>query len=76
MLVAIGLGLSLASSTELTGNFRIATFALFLVGAIVVIVADVSVRHKRIDLISSVYFGLLVGLFLTFIIDLALYATV
>jgi uncharacterized protein YacL len=37
-----------------------------------VIVLDVVVRRKRIDLISSVYFGLVIGLFLTFVIGLVL----
>jgi len=72
LLVAIGLGLSLASDAELTGNYRIITFTIFLVGAALVIIADMAIRNKRIDLISSIYFGLLVGLFLTYIIDLAL----
>lgn len=72
LLVAIGLGLSLASDAELTGNLRILVFTLFLVGAAIVILTDMVIRNKRIDLISSIYFGLLVGLFLTYIIDLAL----
>ncbi len=36
------------------------------------IAIDIAVREKRIDLISSVYFGLLVGLFLTFVVGQAL----
>lgn len=37
-----------------------------------VIIADVSVKKKKLDTISAVYFGMLVGLFLTYILGLAL----
>ena len=72
LLVAIGMGLSLASTSELTGSGRVAIFSTFLIGALVVIAVDVLIKNKRIDLITSVYFGLLVGLLLTYIIYLAL----
>jgi uncharacterized protein YacL len=80
LLVAVGLGLSLTQSPELlnpaqTGEAdgtRVVVFILFLVGAIAVLIADVFIRNKRIDMISSVYFGLVVGLFLTYVVDLAL----
>ncbi len=70
LLVAIGLGLSLtASSNFLTptaaqdpGNIRSFVFFLFIGGAILTIVTDLLIRDKRIDMISSVYFGLVVGL--------------
>ena len=37
-----------------------------------VIVADISVKRKKLDAITAVYFGLLVGLFLTYILGWAL----
>ncbi|MDA7977354.1 MAG: PIN/TRAM domain-containing protein [Pirellulales bacterium] len=40
--------------------------------AILVVVIDTFVRKKRIDTISSVYFGLIVGLFLTYVAGLVL----
>jgi uncharacterized protein YacL len=40
--------------------------------AVVVILVDVFIPTKRIDTISAIYFGLLVGLFLTYVIGLAL----
>jgi len=40
--------------------------------AIVVIIGDAVVRRKRLDTISAVYFGLSIGLFLTYVLMLAL----
>ena len=37
-----------------------------------VIAGDMAIRRKRLDAITAVYFGLLVGLFLTYILSLAL----
>jgi uncharacterized protein YacL len=40
--------------------------------AIGVIAVDISIRRKRLDTISAVYFGMLVGLLMTYILSLAL----
>jgi uncharacterized protein YacL len=40
--------------------------------AVGVIAVDISIRRKRLEAISAVYFGLIVGLFLTYILGLAL----
>ena len=79
LLVAIGLGVSvntsLSISSDIEGNSRWivwAIFAIFVVGSMIVILADISIKNKRIDLISSVYFGLIVGFFLTYIVSTAL----
>ncbi|MBN2216860.1 MAG: PIN/TRAM domain-containing protein [Pirellulales bacterium] len=40
--------------------------------AIVVISFDMAIRRKRLDIISSVYFGLIVGLFLSYVVSLGL----
>lgn len=83
MLIAIGLAMTLTSSPEfftttadssVPGNpwGRSLVFGLFLLGSALVVLADVLIKTKRIDMISSVYFGLLVGLFLTYIVNLAL----
>jgi uncharacterized protein YacL len=83
MLIAIGLAMTLTSSQEFFYNAEDASlpgsswgrwliFGLFLLGSALVIVTDVLIKNKRIDMISSVYFGLLVGLFLTYIVNLAL----
>lgn len=74
LLVAIGLGLTLAlpKSFEAESSPEWPVFLLFVMGAIAAVVTDVLIKNKRIDLISSVYFGLVVGLFLTYVIHLAL----
>lgn len=40
--------------------------------ALGVIVADAAIKNKRVDTISSVYFGLVVGLFITYVAKFAL----
>ncbi len=40
--------------------------------ALLIIGADVALRQKRLDMISAVYFGLVVGLFLAYIVGLPL----
>jgi uncharacterized protein YacL len=49
-----------------------AIFAGVLSLAVGVIVGDVAIRRKRLDAITAVYFGMLVGLFLTYILGLAM----
>lgn len=73
VLVAIGLSLTLTlpgDGTSVVHEWTI--FLTFVGGCFATIALDVWIKEKRIDLISSVYFGLLVGLLLTYIIDLAL----
>ena len=72
VLVAMGIGGTLASTDTLSRPERFSILALFLIGACVIIIADMLAKSKRIDIISSLYFGLLVGLFLTYIVGLAL----
>ncbi len=81
LFVAIGLGVTVvanpeiwvsptdSSPSDLTGWI---IFFLFILGAVLTIFADVMFRNKRIDIISSVYFGLIVGLILTYAVNLAL----
>jgi len=70
-LVAIGLAVAQTSSGQPDQNWLV-IFLFYGIGALLVIAADVLIRRKRIDLISSVYFGLVVGLFLTYVMTLAL----
>ena len=85
MLIAIGLAMTLTASPELFSPVnpegpvspapalgRWILFGAFLLGAVGTILIDVLIKQKRIDMISSVYFGLLVGLFLTYIVSLAI----
>ncbi len=72
LLVAMGIGGTLATNSDLQTAQRFGVFLFFLIGAALIVVADIMVKSKRIDIISSLYFGLLVGLFLTYIVGLAL----
>ncbi|MCA9241709.1 MAG: PIN/TRAM domain-containing protein, partial [Planctomycetales bacterium] len=49
-----------------------AVFAGTMLLAIAVVVVDVLAARKRLDMITSVYFGLIIGLFLTYVAKLAL----
>lgn len=78
LIVAIGLGVSLITSAEVdefsrNSQWQIWTvFGLFVIGSVAIILADVAIKNKRIDMISSLYFGLVVGFFLTYIVNVAL----
>lgn len=79
LVVAIGLGVSLITTADVDQQFsensqwQIWTaFGLFVIGSVGIILADVLIKNKRIDMISSLYFGLVVGFFLTFIVNVAL----
>jgi uncharacterized protein YacL len=70
-LVAIGLAVTQSSSTQPNQGW-LGIYLFYILGSLSVIAVDVLVRRKRIDIISSVYFGLVVGLFLTYVMSLAL----
>jgi uncharacterized protein YacL len=75
LMVAIALGFQLAQSPLLEGLPGWGTWAAFLgvlIVALGVIAADASIRRKRLDTITAVYFGTIIGLFLTYILQLAL----
>ncbi len=71
-LVAIGLGVSLALNAQLSSSHRVLVFVLFFAGTGFAIFVDSVFKKKRIDLITSIYFGTLIGLFLTYIVGLVL----
>lgn len=81
LLTAIGLAVSLVVNLEPAGGGEIENdiatgrwmiFVVFILGTLATIALDIFIRTKRIDAISSVYFGLVVGLFLTYVVNLAL----
>jgi len=78
LIVAIGLGVSLITGAQAVETEQVnrsvvwGIFVVFLLGSIATIVMDVLIVNKRIDMISSVYFGMVVGLFLTYVISAAL----
>jgi uncharacterized protein YacL len=74
--VAIALGFRLTQSPMLVGpDYGWLTWIAFvgvLVAAVGVLVADLAMRRKRLDTITAVYFGTIIGLFLTYVFQLAL----
>lgn len=73
--VAITLGFQLARSDLLAGDQAWLPWLGFLGVLLVaagVIVADNSIRRKRLDTITAVYFGTIIGLFLTYVFRIAL----
>jgi uncharacterized protein YacL len=73
--VAIALGFQIATSDSLWGASGWAPWVAFLgvlIVAIGVLYADVSIRRKRLDTITAIYFGTIIGLFLTYVFQLAL----
>ncbi|MEM7453629.1 MAG: TRAM domain-containing protein [Planctomycetota bacterium] len=71
LLVSVGLALSVVHR-GFDGTFRIVMIFAFILSAIFIVVGDMLIKVKRIDLISSLYFGLIVGLFLTYVLGLAI----
>ena len=77
LLVALGLGVSLLTpELELIRGDAPWYYwwgAIFgcVVLAIIAIVVDASIRHKELKVISSVYFGLIVGLLLAYVVGIA-----
>lgn len=75
VLVAGGVAVSLIGSEMLPTEPRWIPLVIFLgmmVLAVAVIAIDIVIPAKRIDTITAVYFGILVGLFLTYVAGLAL----
>jgi uncharacterized protein YacL len=74
MLVAIGIASYLIPISQGSGNPWMPWLAFIGTTSLAagVICADIFLPRKQIDTISAVYFGLLVGVFLTFILSLAL----
>lgn len=75
LLVAIGLSVTLIRADILPPEPEWSPFAVFglVVGlALCVIGVDVVLPRKRIEIISATYFGVLVGLLLTYIVGIAL----
>ena len=74
--VAIALGFQLLGSTWLESDqYRWLPWIGFLgvlAVAVGVLAADVSIRRKRLDTITAVYFGMFIGLILTYVLIFAL----
>jgi uncharacterized protein YacL len=72
VLIAISLGGAAVSNSEVgnVGGWVIFTISILI--SIGVVLGDWFIKRKRIDFVSSVYFGLIVGLILTVLVGLIL----
>jgi uncharacterized protein YacL len=74
VLVVAGLAARMAKATESVTYWAILFLGVMLV-ALVVLVVDLLTPRKRIQTISAVYFGLIVGLLLSYLLKIALEPT-
>ncbi len=75
VMVSVGLGVGLINSGILPNNPAWIPWVVIvscLVGAAIVIGLDIFTRPKRLETMTAVYFGLIVGLFLTYVVRLAI----
>jgi len=75
LMIATGLGVLFARAGQVGDEGAMWPWIAFggaVLGALAIIGLDVAVRRKNVDTISAVYFGLLVGLFLAYLVSLAL----
>jgi uncharacterized protein YacL len=75
LMVAVGLGVQLARSDAIPRESEYVpwlAFAGVLLLAVAVLAVDYLVPEKRLDTITAVYFGMIIGLFLTYVMTLAL----
>jgi uncharacterized protein YacL len=74
VMVAVGLGFQLIRSDVLAGEISYLPWLAFggiILLALTVISLDMLVGRKQLDTVSAVYLGLIVGLFLTYVMRLA-----
>jgi uncharacterized protein YacL len=75
LMLAITLGFQLLQTDSLRSENPWLPWLAFLgvlFVAVGVLVADARIRRKRLDTITAFYFGLLIGLFLTYVLQIAL----
>lgn len=73
--VTVGVSVSIMNSpgfVRLLGNHPWLFFISVIIGAFVIIGVDWLVPRKRLEVITSVYFGILIGLFLTYTLGIVL----
>ncbi|MDD4891952.1 MAG: TRAM domain-containing protein [Phycisphaerae bacterium] len=70
LMVAAGLGTFFVTHESV--RHPVWVFVGIMLMAAIVLALDIFVRRKRLDTISAVYFGLLVGIFLTYVVCIAL----
>ena len=70
--IAFGAGISIVSNVDENQQEYMLLGTLLIVVATIIVVIDILVRRKPVEIISCTYFGLIVGLFLTYIIGTAI----
>ena len=74
VLVVAGLAVRLAKATAENHNWAL-LFGGVMAAAVVVLCLDIFTPRKRIQTISAIYFGLIVGLFLGYLVQIAIEPT-
>jgi uncharacterized protein YacL len=75
LMLAITLGYKLLQTNELRSEHAWLPWAAFLgvlLMAVGVLIGDLLIRRKRLDTITAFYFGMIIGLFLTYVLQIAL----
>lgn len=75
LIVAAGIAITFVNSETMPAGSQGLVWVVFgsvMLAALVVIGLDVLFKRKRIDTISAVYFGLLIGLLLTYVVGIAM----
>ena len=75
VLVAAGVGVQLVRSETFSDQPVWLLWLIFfgvMLAALAAITIDILFKKKRLDVITAIYFGLIVGLFLTYVLRLAL----
>ena len=74
ILAAAGLGVTFVNSGHLPHDpwMSWGVFGAVMLLALGVIALDIAIRRKQLDVISSVYFGMVVGMFLAYVVGLTL----
>lgn len=71
-----GIGLYVARSQDvpsIIGDNRVAAFFLLIAIALLVVVIDYLTPRKRVEVMSAIYLGLLIGVLLAFLFNLAMF---
>ncbi len=72
LIVAVGSATLIVSDDSIPIPYKWAIFVGVILAAAGVITLDIFLPRKRLDTISAVYFGVLVGILLTYVVSLAL----
>lgn len=73
LVAAAGVAVAIVRSSDVLGiTYPGVAFVLLMLGAIGLVAFDFFVKKKRIEMISCIYFGIVIGLFLTYVVGVAM----